>query len=121
MTVVVKLLYCVHIAADVKVLNQEKFQNKYIVWSTLLIFRVLLKRLLVIETDIDRQKRHALLGTLFLELIRSVFQTCKWILQLINKNYKAIEKYSIGSNLNETRNSTDSVAKSCRENTYLIT
>ena len=114
MTVVVKLLYCVHIAANVKVLNQEKFQNKYIVWSTLLIFRVFFKAL---ETDIDRQKRHALLGTLFLELIRSVFQTCKWILQLINKNYKAIEKYSIGSNLNETRNSTDSVAKSRRENT----
>ena len=45
MTVVVKLLYCVHIAANVKVLNQEKFQNKYIVWSTLLIFRVFFKAL----------------------------------------------------------------------------
>ena len=45
MTVAVKLLYCVHIAANVKVLNQEKFQNKYIVWSTLLIFRVFFKAL----------------------------------------------------------------------------
>ena len=51
---VVTILYSIHIAANVKVLNQDKFQNMFSVWNTLLIFFSCFKSAWI-ETNIDEK------------------------------------------------------------------
>ena len=63
----VTTLYSIHIVANLKVLNQDKFQNRFSVWSTLLVLTFFLKKRELKQT---LTKSHALLVALFLEQIK---------------------------------------------------